>query len=114
MHTVSPEQMDIFWLEEAVWVATARIDLPNYDFAFEPFFVCRRPYHRPEAITAIGRFGVTADYAELYQQLAAQGVCLIHTPEQYFLATELTHWSSRASSARSGSASPAPATAAMR
>jgi hypothetical protein len=68
------------------------VGLSVYDFPFQSFFACRRPYYRPERITVVGRFGVATNYAEIYQHLQSNGVTLVHTPEQYFLASELTHW----------------------
>ncbi|MDX2098289.1 MAG: ATP-grasp domain-containing protein [Leptolyngbyaceae cyanobacterium bins.59] len=41
---------------------------------------------------AIGRFGAAINYDELYQQLAADGIFLIHSPEQHLLASELPRW----------------------
>lgn len=92
MILISPEQLDIFCLEDAVWIATAPVDLPKYDFSFQTFFACRHPYYRSEQVTAVGRFGVTTNYADLYEKLKETGISLIHTPEQYLLASELTHW----------------------
>jgi ATP-grasp domain, R2K clade family 3 len=89
---ITPEQLDVFWLEESIWMASAQMDLPSYDFAFDTYFACRRPYHRPEKITAIARFGAASNYLELYQQLEAEGINLIHSPEQYVLASELPRW----------------------
>ncbi len=86
------ESLDIFFLEDVLWIAVATIDVPRYDFSFPNFFVCRRPYYRPENITAIGRFGVTTNYADLYNALEVSGISLVHTPAQYLLASELTHW----------------------
>ena len=81
----------MFWLEQTVWLAQARIDVPVYDFPFETYFACRRPYQRPDRITAIARFGAASNYLELYEQLLEEGIQLIHTPDQYLLASELTH-----------------------
>lgn len=92
MPKVDPENLNIFLLEDVVWIAAAKIDAPLYDFAFETFFACRHPVYRTDEIQAIGRFGVTDDYADLYISLKAIGVLLVHTPEQHLLASELTHW----------------------
>jgi hypothetical protein len=82
----------VFWLEQTVWLAEVRIDLPVYDFPFETYFACRRPYERPDRITAIARFGAASNYLDLYRELLAEGIQLVHTPEQYLRASELTHW----------------------
>lgn len=92
MPKVELDELDIFLLEDVVWIAAAKIDVPRYDFAFETFFACRHPIYRPDEIQAVGRFGVTDDYADLYGFLKANGISLIHTPEQHLLASELTHW----------------------
>jgi hypothetical protein len=89
---VEPDQLDIFNLDDVVWIAAAPVGLPNYDFPFQTFFACRRPWQRPAKLQAIGRFGVTTNYRDLFEQLAEQGVFLIHSPEQYLMASELTHW----------------------
>lgn len=92
MPKVELKKLDIFLLEDVVWVAAAKIDLPKYDFAFETFLACRHPYQRPENIQAVGRFGVTDGYDDLYRSLKAEDISLVHTPEQHLLASELTHW----------------------
>ena len=92
MPKVDVEDLDPFLLEDTVWIAAAKIDVPAYDFAFATFFSCRHPLYRPELIQCIGRFGVTDDYADLYESLKAKGTSLIHTPDQHLLASELTHW----------------------
>lgn len=92
MPKVELENLNIFLLEDVVWVAAAKIDAPLYDFAFETFFACRHPIYRPEQIEVVGRFGVTDDYAVLHDSLKAEGVSLVHSPEQHFLASELTYW----------------------
>lgn len=92
MLRVDLENLDIFLLEDVVWIAAAKIDVPLYDFTFDLFFACRHPYQRPENIQAVGRFGVTGDYAALYGSLKATGISLVNTPEQHLLASELTQW----------------------
>lgn len=92
MILVSPEQLDIFCLGETVWIAEAKINVPAYDFRFDNFFACRRPLYRSDNIKAVGRFGVSENYSELFEKLKSEGVELIHTPEQYLLASELTNW----------------------
>lgn len=92
MPNVSPELIDIVLLEDTVWIATCPIDAPRYDFSFHTYFACRHRSYRSERITAVGRFGVTDDYAELGRQLAEIGVDLVHSTEQHALASELTEW----------------------
>lgn len=92
MVCVNPDDLDLVLLEEKVWVLVGEVDLPSYDFSLPHFFACRRPWHRTEPISAIGRFGAIADYDQVYRQLAADGINLIHSPEQHLLASELPHW----------------------
>ncbi len=92
MPRINPENLDLIHLEETVWVLVGEVDLPSYDFSLSQFFACRRPWHRPEQITAIGRFGVATNYDEVYQQLAAEGILLVHSPQQHLLASELPRW----------------------
>jgi hypothetical protein len=92
MSQISSEQLDLILLEETVWVLVGTVDLPSYDFSLTDFFACRRPWQRPEQIQAIGRFGVATNYAQLYHKLAADGILLVHSPEQYRIASELPHW----------------------
>jgi hypothetical protein len=83
---------DLFQLEDAVWLWTSAIGVPIYDFAFERFFACRRPYERPAPLDAIARVGALDDYAATHAALLAQGVRLVHSPEQHLLATRLPRW----------------------
>src|SRR5262245_47800653 len=92
MPPVDRSQLDLFLLDDAVWILTTSIGVPSYDFGFAAFFPCRRPWRRPEQLTAIGRFGVCDDYAELFAVCAGDGIRLVHTPEQHRLASELTEW----------------------
>ena len=92
MLEINADSLDLFLLEETVWIACADTRLPGYDFPFDRFFACRRPWQRPEAISAIGRCGVTTNYSLLYAELQKRGVRLIHSPEQHKLASELTEW----------------------
>jgi hypothetical protein len=92
MSSIEPSKLDLFLLEDVVWIAAAPTGLPVYDFPFQNFFACRHPWQRPERIIAIGRFGVTTNYQELHKRLADEGVLLVHSPEQHLLASELTRW----------------------
>ena len=81
MLSVDINTLDIFQLKASVWLAQADTGVSAYDFAFDRFFMCRRPLYRPEQICAIGRFGVTTDYEHFYAELKTRGVSLIHSPE---------------------------------
>ena len=95
--TLDTAQLDVFLLEDAVWIAAAEVGLPSYDFQFDLYFACRRPWQRPDSINAVGRVGVKADYPELYSRLDSQGIRLINSPEQHQLASESTEWYPRLS-----------------
>ncbi|TQF11588.1 hypothetical protein FJV41_33500 [Myxococcus llanfairpwllgwyngyllgogerychwyrndrobwllllantysiliogogogochensis] len=83
---------DLFQVEERLWVLTAPTGQGIYDFGFDRFFPCRRPYQLPESLEVVARVGVWNDYAERHRELASEGVRLVHSPEQHLLATELPHW----------------------
>jgi len=89
---INPENLDFIFLEEAVWIAKAKIGVPIYDFEFDNFFACSRPFYRPEKIKVVGRFGVTSNYEGLFDSLKNEGIELVHTPSQYLLASDLTYW----------------------
>lgn len=92
MLEIKADNLNLFCLEDSVWIACAETGLSIYDFPFDRFFACRRPWQRPETVSAIGRFGVTTNYSQLYDELQVDGLRLIHSPEQYRLASELTEW----------------------
>lgn len=84
---------DLLKVEDRLWLLTAATGKGVYDFAFDRFFACRRPYMLPDTpIEVVARAGAWPDYAERYRELEAQGVRLVHSPEQHLLATELPHW----------------------
>lgn len=92
MSFVDLQALDLVCLEDTVWVLMKEVGSPSYDFSLPQFFACRRPWHRSKAVTVIGRFGATTNYDSLYQQLAASGIFLVHSPEQHLLASELPRW----------------------
>ncbi|WP_426754410.1 ATP-grasp domain-containing protein [Myxococcus sp. Y35] len=83
---------DLLQVEARLWLLTAPTGQGIYDFAFDRFFACRRPYVLPESLEVVARVGVWNDYAERYRELAEAGLRLVHTPEQHLLATELPYW----------------------
>lgn len=92
MIIVSAEQLDFIHLEDILWIARAKTGVPIYDFDFENFFACRHPLYVNEPIKIVGRFGVSENYKQLYEKLQKDKIELIHTLEQYLLASELTQW----------------------
>ena len=83
---------DLFHLEEAVWLWTRPVGVPIYDFAFDQLFACRRPYVRPAEAEVIARVGALDSYETTYADLLADGVRLVHNPEQNLRATRLPRW----------------------
>lgn len=79
-------------VEDVLWVVTQPTGLRVYDFPFETFFACRHPYRRPDNVHAVARIGAFQDYPAEYADLRAQGITLLHTPEQHFRATQLPYW----------------------
>jgi hypothetical protein len=89
---VNPDTLDLFLLEDTVWLAVAPTRVPSYDFNPHPFFRCRRPWALPPAVTAVGRFGVVDDYPEFCALLEERGIRLINSPEEHWRASELPGW----------------------
>ena len=61
---------DLFLLEGEVWLLARTIGSPTYDFMFDRYFACRRPYERPDEVTAIARLGAFDDYPALFGSCA--------------------------------------------
>ncbi|MBK8256836.1 MAG: ATP-grasp domain-containing protein [Polyangiaceae bacterium] len=83
---------DLFLLQNAVWVLTSRTDNPGYDFEFDRFFECRRPWEHPPAQNVVARIGPIGDYPAQYNELHAAGITLINTPHDHERASELSSW----------------------
>lgn len=83
---------DLFLLEDCLWILNRPTGLGIYDFAFDRFFACRRPWQRPERIVAVSRRGPFSNYDEESLQLIADGVVLVNSPDNYRIASELTEW----------------------
>lgn len=88
----TPENIDVFQIEDSLWIAEAKIQSPAYDFPFEVFFACRHSHFGQDEVTAVGRFGAVEDYASLYHGLLDLGVRLLLTPDQHDLCSELPRW----------------------
>ncbi|GAB4158721.1 MAG: hypothetical protein Tsb009_35950 [Planctomycetaceae bacterium] len=87
-----PDGFDLMQVEDAIWILTSHTGNPAYDFAFDSSFICRRPWERKEPITAIGRFGASPDYEDLFARLKKQNIRLANSPEQHFNGSELPQW----------------------
>jgi ATP-grasp domain, R2K clade family 3 len=89
---LSPDDIDIFQVESALWIAEAKIGLSVYDFAFTELMACRHSRYGMDEVTAVGRFGAVENYEELYGNLLECGVRLIHSPEMYQACSDLPTW----------------------
>jgi hypothetical protein len=84
---------DLLHVEDTLWMLAAPTGQGIYDFPFDRFFACRRPYLLPEeGVVAVARAGAWNDYSVRYRELEAEGIRLVHSPEQHLLASELPHW----------------------
>ncbi|MCO7223375.1 ATP-grasp domain-containing protein [Pleionea sp. CnH1-48] len=86
------KQIDIFHLEECVWLAQKWVGVSAYDFSFEPLFRCRRPYQIPPGRELICRVGAFENYEDSYSELKKIGFALINNVEEHFRASELSQW----------------------
>jgi hypothetical protein len=92
MSILDEQKYNLFSIENSLWLLTNLVNVVNYDFAFEQFFRCQHPWERPTSISAIARLGAHPKYAELYSALEAEGIYLIHTPQQQQKCSELPEW----------------------
>ena len=83
---------DLVLVEDAIWLLTRPTGSAIYDMPFDRLLACRRPYQRPDSVTAIARVGAIPDYEAYFQRWAEQGVRLIHTPDEHRRASELPCW----------------------
>lgn len=89
---VPTTDLDLILLEDTIWLLVGDVNVPHSDVAIADLLARYRPRRQTEKITAIARGGTIANYHQLYQDLAANGVQLVHSPEQYRLASELPQW----------------------
>jgi hypothetical protein len=89
---LSDERLNLFLLNDALWLVTKPTDIVIYDFPFEDFFRCEHPWQLPTDIIAVARVGAREDYAEFYAALEHAGIRLIHSPSDYIQCSELPHW----------------------
>ncbi|MCE9530545.1 MAG: ATP-grasp domain-containing protein [Planctomycetes bacterium] len=86
------EHAELLHVENAFWVLSAPTGVGNYDFRFDQFFRCARPWQPPDNITAVARLGAFPSYESVYDALRTEGTTLVHSPEEYRRATELPCW----------------------
>ncbi|MGL6097018.1 MAG: ATP-grasp domain-containing protein [Fimbriiglobus sp.] len=92
MSFLRDHRLDLFAVEDSVWVLHAPTGVPAYDFGLDHVFACRRPWQRPARVAAIARFGAVPDYPSAWAALRKEGIDLIHDPTQHQLASDLPAW----------------------
>ncbi len=83
--------IDFHNLESTIWIANKVLNVPTYDFQFEPIFKTNRPRIQNDVIVT-GRIGAIDDYENVYNKLLNYGYKLINNPNQHQLASELEFW----------------------
>jgi hypothetical protein len=86
------EREDLLLIDDALWVLTTPTGISIYDFAFDRLLAGRRPYNRPDSITAVARVGAIPEYSQYYDRWQSEGIRLIHTPAEHTRASELPAW----------------------
>jgi len=84
--------IDRFLLRDRLWILTAPVGVPIYDFDFRRYFDCRTPYEAPVGIPGVARIGAFDDYAAFYQECAEEGITLVHSPDDHERCTLLPRW----------------------
>lgn len=92
MSILIEERLNLFLLQESIWLITKPVGKSNYDFQFEQFFRCEHKWQLPPSINAIARVGARNDYTDFYEQLKQDDIHLIHSPTEHMRASELPHW----------------------
>ena len=92
MSILLEEPLNIFLLQETLWMVTKSVGTANYDFDFEHLFRCEHKWQLPKSLTAVARVGARDDYEVFYNGLRQEGVSLIHSPSDHLLCSELPHW----------------------
>lgn len=86
------ETWSLVLLEGRLWVLNSPTGIPIYDFNFRSFFSCTTPWQRTKVVEAVGRIGAFDDYELTYNRLLAEGVKLVHSPEEHFRLSQLPGW----------------------
>lgn len=83
--------IDFFELENTIWIAEKKANVPLYDFAFSPLFQVARP--RSEDIqNIIARIGAIENYENVFNTFKEIGFRLINSPQEHLRASELENW----------------------
>ena len=92
MSVLRVEKLDLFLMDETLWVLCKNINIPSYDFDFRRYFRCQRPLELPDSCVAVSRAGPRLNYQLFYDDLLGDGIQIIHNPETHLLCSELPHW----------------------
>ena len=83
---------DHFLLRDHLWMTTAAVGVPVYDFDFRSFFECRTPYQIPQGVPGVARIGAIKDYGSFFRECREMGVQLVHSPEDHLRCSSLPEW----------------------
>jgi hypothetical protein len=92
MSILAEQHLNLFLLEQKLWLLTKPISTSNYNFAFENFFACQHKWQLPPDLVTIARIGAIDNYADTYARLESEGIRLIHSPEEHLKASDLSYW----------------------
>lgn len=79
-------------LGDHLWVTNSPVGVPIYDFPFRDYLECKTPFYPRPDLPAVARIGAFEDYPAFFSECAAEGIQLIHTPEQHLRCTSLPIW----------------------
>lgn len=86
------DRAQLLQLDQTIWVVQAPIGLHIYDFDFTQWFPFRIRRGESPGVVAVGRIGAFEDYNRQHNAFANRGIRLIHSPEEYQRASELSGW----------------------
>ncbi len=84
--------LDHFLLEDTCWIASRDVDVGAYDFEFQAWFDCKRPYLRPDSATTFLRVGAVANYPSAFSEFLKIGIRPINSPDEHARSSELPVW----------------------
>ena len=83
--------IDFFELENTIWIAEKKVNVPLYDFAFSPLFQIARP-RSTDSQEIVARIGAIENYENISNTFKDIGYKLINSPQEHLRASELEHW----------------------
>ncbi|MFZ4815298.1 MAG: ATP-grasp domain-containing protein [Phototrophicaceae bacterium] len=92
MTILQTEKLDLFLMEDTLWVLNKTINIPSYDFDFQRYFRCQHLPELPDSRVVVSRAGPRVYYPQFYNDLLSDGVRLIHDPATHLLCSELPQW----------------------